>query len=168
MQCRVNSCADLSTGRHGGDGRAERRHGDLVPVPGLVERPAGARRAPGPSPGGVGGVGVRGVQRRRRRRETAVVVVVLVVVVVVVAVVLESAGAARRGGGGGGGGPERGVAELVVHGGEDLERGGDGLLQVALPLRRHLLPPPRRRRGGHRRNPSRSAPPLVGAGCEVN
>lgn len=57
----------LSTGRHGGDGRAERRHGDLVPVPGLVERPAGARRAPGPSPGGVGGVGVRGVQRRRRR-----------------------------------------------------------------------------------------------------
>jgi hypothetical protein len=38
-------------------------------------------------------------------------------------------------GGGGGGGPERGVAELVVHGGKDLESGGDRLLEVPLPLR---------------------------------
>lgn len=61
-------------------------------------------------------------------------------------------GASGGGGGGGGrdgrGGPEAGVAELVVHGDEDLERGCDGLLQVPLPLYRHLLPPSRRL-GGH-------------------
>jgi hypothetical protein len=38
-------------------------------------------------------------------------------------------------GGGGGGGPERGIAELVVHGGKDLESGGNRLLEVPLPLR---------------------------------
>jgi hypothetical protein len=50
---------------------------------------------------------------------------------------------------GGGGGPERGVAELVVHVGEDLEGRGDGLLKVPLPLRSQFLPLPRRRGGRH-------------------
>jgi len=58
-------------------------------------------------------------------------------------VVLGASGSGRDGGGG----PEAGVAELVVHGYEDLERGCDGLLQVPLTLQRHLLPPTRRLRG---------------------
>jgi hypothetical protein len=109
------SIPHLTAGRDGGDGRAQSCHGGLVPVPGLVERPTGAWRGPGAASGGISSVGVSGMQRGSSS--------------VVVARVLAL-------GPDGGGGPERGVAELVVHGGEDLERSGDGLLQVPLPLRR--------------------------------